>query len=98
MKSQRAAPSERNAPNAATERAEADARRPDPVGIGSSSSSSLLPLDAKAGDVRGELLVLSDFVGDAVPAIRDRALGPGFVQLPGEVLGDGGVEHVLLVL
>src|SRR4029078_13584972 len=98
MKSQRAAPSERNAPKTAIDREEADARRPDPGGSGASSSSSWLPLDARAGDVRGELLVLSDLIGDPVPTIGDGLLGPGLVQLPGEALGDGRVEHVPLVL
>src|SRR3954454_11571040 len=83
MNTHLAAPSERHPPSV--------------VGARRVTPSIALPLDAKAGDVRSELLVLPGLVRDRVPAVRDRLLGAGLVELASEVLGERGVEHVLLV-
>ena len=73
-------------------------RRAGPLGSGPPGSVIYeLSLDAKAGDIGSELLVLAGVVGDVVPAIRDGLLGAGLVQLTGEELGERGVEDVLLV-
>src|SRR3954454_19646076 len=55
-----------------------------------------LALDAKARDVRSELLVLAHLVGDRVPAIGDGLAGTGLVELTREVLRERGVEDILL--
>src|SRR4051812_21091730 len=72
-KSQRAAPSDRHAPSVSVARDRARVRRrvggAEPVRLGSSAAGAVLLLDAKTGHVRGELLVLSDGVGDLVPAV-----------------------------
>src|SRR4051812_29111265 len=93
MKTHRAAPSERQAPSEVVARRMARARRAGPSWIDSPGSVSMtLSLDAKAGDVCSELLVLPGLVGDGVPSVRDRLAGGGFVELAGEVLADGSVE------
>src|SRR5260221_3661898 len=78
MKNQRAAPSERHAPSVSDARRVARPARSGPVRTGSGSRSIGL-LGAKTGDVRGELLVLSDLVSDRVPAIGDGRLCAGLV-------------------
>src|SRR5437763_647589 len=99
MKSHLAAPSERHASRVSVARREAVRRGAGPVRPGSRGGSSIeLLLDAKAGDVGSELLVLSGLIGDLVPTVGDGLLGAGLVALLGKVLGDGGVEDVLLVL
>src|SRR6478672_7192005 len=98
MKTQRAAPSERQAPSEVVARRMARARRAGPSWIGPPGSVSMtLSLDAKAGDVGSELLVLPGLVGDAIPAVRDRLFRAGFIELTGEVLGEGRVQNVLLI-
>jgi hypothetical protein len=87
MKTHLAAPSDRHAPRVSDARWVARTRRAGPLGIGPPGSvSTTLSLDAKAGDIGSELLVLARVVGDAVPAVRDRLLGAGLVELTGEEL------------
>src|SRR5437867_11705696 len=89
MNNHLAAPSERQASSVSAARRVARPRSADPPGTGFSGfSSSELSLDAKAGDVSSELAVLSGLVRDGVPTIRDGPLGPGGVELSGEVLGE----------
>src|SRR6476661_9780790 len=98
MNSHLAAPSERHESRVSVALRVARPRRADPVRTGSPGCrSGELALDAKTGDVGSELLVLSDFVGDGIPPIRDRLLGGGGIELTGKVLRHGGVEDVLLV-
>src|SRR6478672_2887425 len=98
MNSQRAAPSERSAPSEVIARRGSRVRGDWPSMASSPGSVvSVLPLDAKAGDVGSELLVLSGLIGDRVPAVLDGVLGAGRIELLGKVLRDGGVEDVLLV-
>src|SRR5436309_758979 len=93
MNSHLAAPSERHAPREEIARCVARAPRADRPGIGSSGSRSMdLPLDAKAGDIGLELLVLACLVRDGIPAVGDLLLGHGRVVLTGQVLGEGRVE------
>src|SRR5262245_22628301 len=97
MKSQRAAPSERQAPRRSAVRWRIPAVRgagpPMRPGSGGGGATVLL-LDAKTRDVRCELLVLSGLVRDLVPAVGNGLLGAGLVQLLRKVLRDGRVEHV----
>src|ERR687885_1376793 len=98
MNSHLAAPSDRHTPRTWTAPRVARSRRADPGRIGSGDfRSNGLSLDAKAGDVRSELLVLARVVGDLVPAVDDGLLGTRGVELPREVLRDRGVEDVLLI-
>src|SRR5215212_1261028 len=98
MNSHLAAPSDRHASAVWAARRVARARRADPEGTGSrGSSSSELSLDAKAGDVGSELLVLPDLFRDGIPPVRDGLLGAGGIELPGEILRHRGIQDVLLV-
>src|SRR4051794_39050103 len=98
MNSHLAAPSERHASRVSVARRVARPRSADPVRIGSPGcTSGELALDAKTGDVGGELLVLPGLIGDRIPPVRDRLLGAGGIELSGEVLRNGRVENVLLV-
>src|SRR5438874_2657602 len=72
MKTQRAAPSDRQAPRVSAARRVARVRSAGPSGTGASdSASTTLSLDAKAGDIGAELGVLARLVRDPVPAIGD---------------------------
>src|SRR5580765_4523767 len=98
MNNHLAAPSERHASSVSVARRAARARRTDPEGTGPvGPGSNELSLDAEAGDIGSELLVLSGLVGDGIPAVRDGRLGGGGIELLGEILGQRRVEHILLV-
>src|SRR6478752_4652560 len=98
MRTHLAAPSDRHAPRVLDARWVARTRRAGPSGTRPPGSvSTTLSLDAKAGDIGSELLVLARLVGDAVPAIGDRLLGAGLIELTGEELRERGVQDVLFV-
>src|SRR5258706_11483565 len=98
MNSHLAAPSDRHESSVSVARRVARARRADPDGTGPlGPGSNELSLDAEAGDIGSELLVLSGLVGDGIPAVRDFRLGGCGISLLGEILGQRRVEHILLV-
>jgi hypothetical protein len=98
MRTHLAAPSDRHAPSVFDARSVARTRRAGPLGTGPPGSvSTTLSLDAKAGDIGSELLVLARLVGDAVPAIRDRLFRGRGIELTGEELGERGVQDILFV-